>query len=68
MDLIRMMLDEGKGWCKQTEIAAQAKALGYSDKELRTARKKFDIVSKKESFDGPWIWSWRDGKRPLRFD
>jgi hypothetical protein len=66
VNFLRMMIDAGKGWCKQTEIAAQAKALGFSDKEVRTARKKLDITSKKDGFDGPWIWGW-EGKRPLRF-
>jgi AAA domain len=66
MDMLRMMLDAGGGWCKQTDIAAQAKALGFSDKELRTARKKYRIISKKDGFDGPWMWGW-EGKRPIRF-
>jgi hypothetical protein len=62
--LIMSMIDAGKGWCKQTEIAAQAKALGYSGKELRTARKKLGLVSKKDGFDGPWLWGWEG---PFRF-
>jgi hypothetical protein len=66
VDFLRMMIDAGKGWCKQTEIAAQAKALGFSDKEVRTARKKLTIISKKDGFDGPWMWGW-EGKRPVRF-
>jgi putative DNA primase/helicase len=66
VDFLRSMLDAGGGWCKQTEIATQAKALGFSDKELRTARNKLAVVSKKEDFDGPWLWGW-EGKRPVRF-
>jgi putative DNA primase/helicase len=66
VDFLRMMLDDGGGQCKQTEIAAQGKALGFSDKELRTARKKLTIISKKDGLTGPWIWRWAD-KRPVRF-
>jgi putative DNA primase/helicase len=66
VDFLRSMLDAGKGWCKQTEVAAQAKALGFSDKELRTARKKLAVTSKKDGFDGPWLWGW-EGERPIRF-
>jgi putative DNA primase/helicase len=66
VDFLRSMIDVAGGWCKQTEIAAQAKALGFTDKELRTARKHLCIVSKKDGFDGPWLWGW-EGKRPLRF-
>jgi AAA domain/Bifunctional DNA primase/polymerase, N-terminal len=66
VDFLRSMIDAGGGWCKQTEIAAQAKALGFSDKELRTARKKLVVISKKDGFDGPWLWGW-EGKRPIRF-
>jgi putative DNA primase/helicase len=66
VDFLRGMLDANGGWCKQTEIAAQAKALGFSDKELRTARKYLTVVSKKDGFDGPWMWGW-EGKRPVRF-
>jgi hypothetical protein len=64
VEFLRMMLDAGGGSCKQTDIAEQAEALGYSDKEMRTARKKAHIVSKKEGFDGPWMWTWEGGKRP----
>jgi AAA domain/Bifunctional DNA primase/polymerase, N-terminal len=64
VEFLRMMLDAGGGSCKQTDVAEQAKALGYSDKELRTARKKAHIVSKKEGFDGPWMWTWEGGKQP----
>ena len=60
-DFLRSDARRGGGWCKQTEIAAQAKALGFSDKELRTARKKLVISSKKDGFDGPWLWGW-EGK------
>jgi putative DNA primase/helicase len=67
MNFLRMMLDNNGGWCKQTEIAAQGKALGFSDKELRTARDKLAIVLKKDGYQGPWVWGWKDGKRPLRF-
>jgi hypothetical protein len=72
MDFLRMMLDAGGGWCKQADIAAQAKALGFSDKELRTARKKSGIISKREGGlgdDGWWMWGWgwEGGKRPPRF-
>jgi hypothetical protein len=66
VDFLRMMLDTGGGWGKQKEIAAQGKALGFSDKEMRTARKKLAIISKKDGFDGPWMWGW-EGKRPVRF-
>jgi RecA-family ATPase len=67
VNFLRMMLDAGGGCCKQTEIALQAKALGFSDKEVRTAREKLAIVAKKDGYQGPWMWHWKDGKRPLRF-
>ena len=71
MGFLATMLDAGGvGWCKQTDIAAQAKALGFSDKELRTARKKYGIISKRHGGlgdDGYWVWAWEGGKRPARF-
>jgi AAA domain/RepB DNA-primase N-terminal domain len=70
MDLLRTMLDAGGGWCKQTDIAKQAKALGYSDRELATARKKSGIVWKRKGGlgdDGWWMWGWEGGKKPPRW-
>jgi putative DNA primase/helicase len=69
MDFLRMMIDAGGGWGKQKEIAAQGKALGFSDKEMRTARKKLAVVSKRKGGsgdDGWWEWGW-EGNRPVRF-
>ena len=43
-NFLRTMLAEGKGSCKQTDMAEQARALGYSDKELRTARENLGII------------------------
>jgi AAA domain len=62
------MLDAGGGSCKQTDVAEQAEALGYSDKELRTAREKCHIVSKRHGGIGPegyWVWAWEGGERPV---
>jgi len=70
LNLLRTMIDEGGGWYKQTEIAKQIKAFGYSNKELRTACKKLKITSKRRGGlgdDGWWELGW-DGKRPVMFD
>jgi hypothetical protein len=69
MDCVRSMVDAGHGWCKQAEIASQAKALGYSDKELRTVRKRLALTSKRKGGagkEGWWELGW-EGKRPIRF-
>ena len=65
MDFLRMMLDAGKGWCEQKEIAAQGKALGFSDKELRTARKHLGIVSKKDGLTARGCGAGRENGRSV---
>ena len=57
------MVGGSGGWCKATEIAAQAKALGYSEKELRTARKKLRVQARRKGGLGPegwWELGWDD--------
>ena len=64
-DFLRTMITGSGGWCKTTEVMAQAKMLGFSDKELRTARKKLHVESRRVgglADDGWWEWGW-DGVR-----
>jgi len=61
VDFLRTMVQGSGGWCKVTEIAAQAKALGFSDKELRTARRKLAGKTRRKGGLGPegwWEWGW----------
>ena len=63
-----MMLDlDNGGWCKQTEIAAQGKAFGYSDKEIRMARKKLGIFeTRRRARERTEWWMWGYGSEQKR--
>jgi putative DNA primase/helicase len=67
VNLMYDMIEDADGWCKADEIVKQAKALGYSDKEMRTVRHHFHIIAKREggfAKDGWWEWGWEDGEKP----
>jgi hypothetical protein len=61
VDFLRRMVQGNGGWCKVIEIREQAKTLGYSDKELRTAREKLRVEVRRKGGLGPdgwWEWGW----------
>jgi putative DNA primase/helicase len=45
-----------KGSVPQIEIEREAASLGFSDGQLKLAKKKLGIVSDKAGFEGGWVW------------
>lgn len=61
---LRDMLKTGEP-VAQKEIEEQATALGFSAKQLRTAREALGISASKSAFGGGWEWKMRAQPKPL---
>jgi hypothetical protein len=59
--LLREMLAEGP--VEVVEVTRLAKQLGLSERTLRRVKKTLGIVSVKQAYDGPWMWSMSQGVR-----
>jgi len=55
MEWLKDQLEDGPRPTK--EIQREARAAGYQDKPLRSARERLGIKPKKGGFSGPWMWS-----------
>lgn len=54
----------GHGPKDASEGNREAKAVGLSPKQIRTARQRLKVVPRKSDFEGGWIWELPDTGRP----
>ena len=63
-DFLRAMLADGAS-LPQKEIHERGADLGFTQKQLRTAREKLNVVVEKSGMDGGWCWKMKLPPAPL---
>jgi len=58
MEWLRDFLSDGPQ--PAGDVQASARKVGISEKQLRTARTRLKVASRKSDFAGGWIWEWPD--------